>query len=332
VDDEDATFSVYLDQNVYSRLREGEPLRENLLERFGNLATAGALFVYSDLHIEECRASDRPASFVAAFEAISASWCDFDSAAKTPFEPVSIYALEKLRAPWDAAEGMTQLIYNLTRIPQFAAGWSGEHGADNLRRDLEDEVTAFIQTCRKHDPLFAAIVAPMLQQRLPEILNDLDLQALRADARVNYERLAEKLPNFAQLDQMPDEDVVQYIFNCLDAEGRSHVSLQFPRGFWSDPAQRKIGAFTGFAFKLFMMGLTREKKVKSKGISKRQRYFIGQFRDCRHIENAARCATFMTFDKGAARLARATYAYAGIETNVCLLATQKGEPLGPPHA
>jgi hypothetical protein len=65
-----------------------------------------------------------------------------------------------------------------------------------------------------------------------------------------------------------------------------------------------------------MCGLVRDRRVKKGSTESRMQHFRGQFRDGVHIENAARCAVFITCDKGAARLARALYAYTGIETKV----------------
>ena len=122
---------------------------------------------------------------------------------------------------------------------------------------------------------------------------------------------------------MPAEDVALYIISCLDDNEKNAIQDQLPQGFWSNIASREEGALSGFAFMLFMCGLIRDKRVRTKGRARREKHFLGQFRDCVHIENAARCAVFVTFDKGAARLAKAVYSYAGIQTEVLHLAIKK---------
>ncbi|ATX64456.1 hypothetical protein BG454_00250 [Roseinatronobacter bogoriensis subsp. barguzinensis] len=74
---------------------------------------------------------------------------------------------------------------------------------------------------------------------------------------------------------------------------------------------------------LFALGIVRDRRVSSKGRARREKHFLGQFRDCQHIEAASRCAAFITFDKGAARLAGAAYAHAGVKTAVCFLSVHE---------
>jgi hypothetical protein len=109
------------------------------------------------------------------------------------------------------------------------------------------------------------------------------------------------------------------MFSCLDERDRTALEKQFPQGFWSELDGRETGALAGLAFMLFMCGLVRDKRVKKGSTERRAQHFLGQFRDGVHIENAARCAVFITCDKGAARLARALYAYAGVKTQVVKL-------------
>ncbi|MDP2062986.1 MAG: hypothetical protein Q8J98_07760 [Phaeovulum sp.] len=130
-------------------------------------------------------------------------------------------------------------------------------------------------------------------------------------------RLREKLPkNYAQLDEMPDDEVADYLISCLDENDQAAIRKRYPPLFWADFKTREEGDLTGFAFLQFMMGLVREKRAKKRDQQRRAKYFRTQFQDCRHIETASRCAVFVTFDKGAARLAKAVFAYAGVRTEV----------------
>lgn len=97
------------------------------------------------------------------------------------------------------------------------------------------------------------------------------------------------------------------------------VQSRFPQGFWNRIEGRETGELAGLAFMLFMCGLVRDRRVKKGSAESRMKHFRGQFRDGAHIENAARCAVFITGDEGAARLARSLYAYSGIATKVVAL-------------
>jgi len=317
-------------------MREGQPNRDEHLAKINRLAQSGAQFVYSTPHIEECRASDRPESYVEAIEKISALWFDPTNLNKRilemPFliEQGTNRAREKICAERDFAEDAEQLMNSLLQIQQFSVGWLGTHTEEDLRSEIENEIDTVLASWERQDPDLFTIIAPILKELLVNITRGMDLQTLTQEAQHSQAMLRARLPqNLAQLDQIPDEEVVEYLFNCLDSEERDCLLQQFPRGFWSDIPQRKVGDLAGFSFMLFMMGLTREKKVKSKGISKRKKHFISQFRDCRHIEIASRCAVFVTFDGSAARLASAAYAYAGAKTMVIHL-MEKGGPSGPP--
>jgi hypothetical protein len=146
---------------------------------------------------------------------------------------------------------------------------------------------------------------------------NLPFEQAREEWKGGWAKLRERLPaSFAQLDEVPDEQAVSFLFSCLDERDRELTQNQFPTGFWSKLEMRETGELTGLAFMLFLCGLVRDRRVKRGPNESRIQYFRGQFRDAVHIENAARCAMFITCDKGAARLARSLYAYAGVETQV----------------
>jgi len=148
-----------------------------------------------------------------------------------------------------------------------------------------------------------------------EIVHAHDVVATLARGRIRA-RLPE---NYAQLDAIPADQVVEFVLGVLDDPDRDELLKLYPRCFWTDAHGRKEGKRTGFAFMLFALGIVRDKRVSSKGRTRREKHFLGQFRDCQHIEAASRCAAFITFDKAAARLAKATYAYAGGATQVICL-------------
>lgn len=54
------SLTIYLDQNIYSGLREDNAAKEALSKVLQTFRKSGAIFVYSDVHVEECRAFYAP--------------------------------------------------------------------------------------------------------------------------------------------------------------------------------------------------------------------------------------------------------------------------------
>lgn len=324
---------VYLDQNVLSGIREGEPTRQGLMDLLKVAAEQEAIFVYSMVHVEECRASDQPERFVQVLEELSAYLLE-----STPGSDQSLTlslgrARELILAEPDVTDQAQRVMENLLKPLHLAAGWLSGVEISELKEQMAREVDDFWASLEQNTDL--SIFEPdmrsnalrafrMGREGMLQIVRDLPIQQLKDESEQSSTLLRIRLPeNLAQLDEMPAEDVAFYIISCLEKKEKKGIQDQFPQGFWSNTASREEGALSGFAFMLFMCGLIRDKRVRTRGRVRREKHFLGQFRDCLHIENAARCAIFVTFDKGAARLAKAAYSYADVQTEILHLATKK---------
>lgn len=231
-----------------------------------------------------------------------------------------------LLEPEDATHRAKRLIEDLIKIWHFASGWLDKTEAGELKKDLARDVAAFWEDMKwdVEGNVFGAELEQhtikMLNQAQKEmmaVVKNLSFDETREGWQNEFAKLRERLPaNYAQLDEVPNEDAVSFVFSRLDEQGRKDVERLFPQGFWSELEGRETGALSGLAFLLFMCGLVRNRRVKKGSTKQRTQYFRGQFRDGIHIENAARCAVFITCDEGAARLARSLYAYAGVKTEV----------------
>ena len=207
---------------------------------------------------------------------------------------------------------------------QFAMGWLDGVDATSLREELIDGVNEF----------WAILELDLTEENMAQLadgkhamldaISEMPLEKVRGEAEVWRDRIRARLPeNLAQLDAIPADQLVEYVLGLLDDPDRDEFLKLHPRGFWTDAFGREEGNLTGFAFMLFALGIVRDRRVRSGERTRREKHFLGQFRDCQHIEAASRCAAFITFDKGAARLAGAAYAHAGVKTEVCLLSVHE---------
>lgn len=317
---------VYLDQNILSHLREGMSARGELVELFGKLQEKNAVFVYSMTHVDECRASARPEQFVEVMEELPLYLMEFQNASDQQSTVSLGKARELLLEPEDATHHAKRLIEDGLQIFHFASGWLGKTEAHELKGEIAAEVADFWENLR-HDVDWDLLGSELGEQakralsasqaEMSALIENMPFEQIRDEWQKGMIGLKERLPaNYAQLDEIPDEKAVAFVISCLEDRGRKAVQSQFPQGFWSDPESRKTGELAGLAFMLFMCGLVRDRRVKKGNSESRMKHFRGQFRDGVHIENAARCAVFITCDKGAARLARSVYAYSGVETKV----------------
>ena len=154
-----------------------------------------------------------------------------------------------------------------------------------------------------------------LQRKLNDGMNSL----LRADfektrtavkSQVEAARIGDPMRNMDPISR------VDFLFSTLQREQETAIKDVFPINFArKNPIEK--GDITSFAFMLFSIGLTKRKAIFSG--PHQQKKFAAQFRDAMHIEEASRCDFFITFDAGAADLAAATFAYAGIPTGVAHL-------------
>ena len=322
----DNVVPVYIDQNILSHLRAGKNAREELASFFRALEENGAVFVYSMTHVDECRDSSQPEMFVEVMENLPVYLLEFNNASDRQAALSLGRARELLLEPEDATHHAKRLMEDVLHVCHFASGWLGETEAQNLKNEMAAEIAGFWETLRRDvdwDVLGAELggqakhALSAAQGEMGALIENLSFEHIRDEWEKGFMGLKERLPaNYAQLDEIPDEEAVSFVFSCLEEQDREAVQSRFPQGFWNKLEGRETGELAGLAFMLFMCGLVRDRRVKKGSTESRMQHFRGQFRDGVHIENAARCAMFITCDKGAARLARALYAYTGIETKV----------------
>lgn len=311
---------AYLDQNVLSRLREGEPGSDLLRSALNQMGAQGVMFVYSMVHVDESRASDRPDAFAEALNAISA-WCIEPHIHDDQRVALSSGRAEELMiANRDLLHEASRTMENLLKPMQFAMGWLDGVDATVLQEELVEGVNEFWGALEMELPEENGVQLTAGKLAMLDAISEIPLEKVRGEAKIWFNRIRARLPkNHAQLDAIPADQVVEFVLGFLNDPDLDEFLKLYPRGFWTDALGRDEGNLTGFAFMLFALGIVRDRRVSSKGRARREKHFLGQFRDCQHIEAASRCAAFITFDKGAARLAKATYAYAGVATQVILL-------------
>lgn len=313
-------WMAYLDQNILSKLREGEPGSDLLRGALNKMGAQGVMFVYSMVHVDESRASGRPEAFVEALNAISAWYIEPQAHDDHRVALSSGRAEELILADGDLLHQASRTMENLLKPMQFAMGWLDGVDETSLREELIEGVIEFWDALEMELPEKNRVQLTGGKRAMLEAISDIPLEKVRGEAEVSFDRIRTRLPeNYAQLDAVPADQVVEFVFGLLDDPDRDEFLKLHPRGFWTDAVGREEGNLTGFAFLLFALGIVRDKRVSSKGRARREKHCLGQFRDCQHIEAASRCAAFITFDKGAASLAKATYAYAGAATQVICL-------------
>ena len=310
-------FLGYLDQNVFSRLQDGEAAQERLLAFREASTRRNIALVYSAIHVEECRGSDRPEVFVNILEGLSAQFLEKPGATDTTFTLTSNRARELILADTNFEDETTRVMNTLLSVMQFYLGWLGEVETEDLHNELIEEISRYWQRLENEFPY--ALPTSLLhgKNQLLESIKSLPLDSIRDDSQEMQKRFRERLPkNYAQLDDIPANEAANYLISRIEDPVQRKINSDFPPHFWSKAEDRKEGSLAGFAFMLFALGLIRDPRTKRKDRNHRQQHFLGQFRDCQHIEEASRCDAFVTFDRGAARLAKAAYAYAGVRTQV----------------
>lgn len=317
---------IYIDQNILSHLRSGKAAREELVSLLRALEEKNAVFVYSMTHVDECRDSLQPEMFVEVMEELPFYLVEFNNASDRQITLSLGRARELLLKTEDVTHHAKRLIEDLIYVFHFASGWLGETEAKELKNEIAAEIEEFWETlrrdvdCEELGPELGGQAMHALsaaQSEMGALLKSMSFEQIRDEWQKGLIALKERLPaNYAQLDEIPDEEAVSFVFSCLKEEDRKAVQSRFPHGFWNRLESRETGELAGLAFMLFMCGLVRDRRTKKGSTESRMKHFRGQFRDGVHIENAARCAVFITCDKGAARLARSLYAYTGIATKV----------------
>lgn len=317
---QNAPRMVYLDQNVLSKLREGDPASDDLQFILSQLSTHGAVFVYSTIHVDECRASGRPDTFVRALDTLSARFIEPSAARDHRVTLLHGRAEELILASPDITHETSRRMEDLLKPMHFAMGWLDGVDAASLRDEMVQGIEEFWGALAEELPSEMHDWLVEGKGTILDAINGMPLEQIRSERNDWFERVRSRLPeNHAQLLAVPADQVVDWVFSRLEHTDQEQFERLFPRKFWADVDGREEGSLAGFAFMLFLLGIVRDRRVSSKGRARREKHFLGQFRDCQHIEEASRCAAFITFDKGAWRLAKAAYAYAGVETEVIYL-------------
>lgn len=291
-------------------------MRQPFLDALQRMADRGAIFVFSSHLVRECRASDRPETFVHALDEIRAIYLDMPDP-KAEFFLNSHSARELILAERDILDRLENDIETALAPLHFSLGWLDMTDSGSIQYEqIEalEELTRILES--ELPPGLMAFLLLQLEQA-KETQRTLPLDRVASEAQEGLRNFRAELPeNLAQLYDVPDEEAAEFLLSRLDPELRAN-STEIPKpDFWSNPKNRGTGALAGFAFLLYCLGIVRTRKARSKSRQNRERHFRAQFRDCLHIEAAVVCGRFVTMDKDAARLARAVYAYAGAETMV----------------
>lgn len=311
-------FSVYLDQNILSHLREGQPHKDAIMAMLDSLKSKGGHLVYSRIHIEECRAFYQPKQFIQVLNDIGGLYIlpEVTFNQKLLLRP---NAAETLLCGEDdiAAKGIRLLNDNLL-LSQYALGWLGDLEASELKKQMQNEIDLWVDELKRET--FGLLDTRPILQQLSDSLRSIDLDKLRNEGEQSQpETDAEWNKRFSELDGTPTADLFARVLGYMDEKNQHIVSDMFPKSTWPEGPYQKAGTLAALCILLFTQGVERNRKVKSGSLTKRKKHFLAQFRDCCHIEEAARCHFFVSVDKGAFKLAQAVYAHAGVSTQACLM-------------
>lgn len=322
---ENKKLSVYLDQNILSELREDKPLRIDVEAILSIIFKHGGHPVFSWLHEREILQSDQPEQFIQVLETLDAYYLP-DIASQVGSSTSSLTLEEG--CPRDRISTSPNSFTNIqssfedgVQMLNFIRGGLPKNTASNLLVVISASAEqALSSLCDDIPAEFQELIRPIFETAARDLrlsIQSVPLTNLQTEA-VNQKILwKSKLPNFAQVDEMPAEEVVEFMLTQIEGNTQQSLRLTFPRNF-NKSNKPEIGEITGFAYLMFELGVVRAPKAQKGSLESRNKHFLGQFRDCQHIEAAARCCFFITFDKGVARLAKAVYAYAGIKTQVLL--------------
>lgn len=307
-------ITVYLDQNVLSHLREGEAAQEALGCIVEGLCQQGVVFVYSRVHVEECRAFYDPIQYVRVLNRIRARYISPTSSLEGEPELIPDVADDLILDTEDFLDRCASLLSNLMLIVQFGLGWLGDLDAAVLRSELEDEVDRFIEVVSRETDGLADV--KKMREQLISSLNTIDLSKIRLEG-ANFSLTEEQWnERYSQLDRLAEDRIFDYILGQIDGKEAKRLVSDFPKNFSRKGNSCEYGKLTGFALLLFCQGVGRDPRVKKKGQDERRKRFLAQLRDCQHIEEAARFDCFVSNDARAVKLAEAVYAHAGVKTHV----------------
>lgn len=306
-------FTIYLDQNLLGHLRAGEPKNEKLSRVLSDFRERGGIFVYSDVHVEECRAFYDPEQYVRVLDEIGAYYIEPTNNLEENFAVSSGKAADLLLSEPDFASKSLALLRNQMTLSQFALGWLGEVEADELKRELVADIDLWATEVERET--FGTMTASSIREQLLGPLSSLDLNQLRHESLAQQPQTEREWnERFSKIDRLTPHEVVHFIFSEIGHEASQYLSGKFPENTWPNGPYREKGALTGLTFLLFTQGVGRDSKVKRGSQSERRKRLRAQFRDCQHIEEAARCDLFLSNDARAIDLAQAAYAYSGANT------------------
>jgi len=320
-------FSIYLDQGLISDLRRNNTRSGQIrvyLNRFESVA-----FVYSDTHAREITRSGRPLEYIEALEGIGAYYLpptDLLPKIKDRTSNVQANVVREIVPVELDFEFKSQLaIENTLRLLSAVHVCGGFLDLTNERDQILAAMDKYFDEFRQEViALCAGVVdSTALIGQLEKQMNEakssvqaLNTKQLEEEAKDFHENFTKQKPvSQAELDQIPADEVAEYLLSRLP--DNEWIKSNYPKGFGQ--VQLETGKIAGFAFLLFSLGVSPLRRPQKGGPANYLRRFVAQYRDCEHIEHATRCHWFLTKDKGAARLARATYSYAGIPTEVAIL-------------
>lgn len=306
-------FITYLDQNIFGNLREGEPAKEQLSRKLEQLRVQGATYVYSEVHVEECRAFYEPEQYVRVLDEIDAYYILPTEHMGQDYEIKPKMAKELILCEPDFASKSIAFLSNQITLSQFALGWLGELEAEELKCELEAEIDLWVEEVQRET--LGLCETSSIRQKLLDSLLSLDLNKIKHEGLEQQPQTErERNERFSRIDKLASDEVVDFIFSEIGHDAAQHLSGMFPKKAWPNGAYTEIGSLTGLTLLLFTQGVGRDSKVKRGSQLSRRKRFQAQFCDCRHIEAAARCDLFLSNDNGAVALAKAAYAYAGVKT------------------
>ncbi len=306
---------VYLDQGPLSHLRRARcnpPLFRAAIERM-----EGDAIAFSDTHVREILRSNRPHEFIELLEKIGAYYLPpvsnlpkIESRSTTLKANVVREVIpEEIDFALKSQLAIEDILRLLAALHMGAGFLDVEKEREEILHSIDDYIEAFRQEMHiicenEFDP--SEIVESVRSKFEPvkNEINDLNVSQLETEARNFHREFKTQIPGSqAELDQIPDDEIAEYLFSKLPDSG--WIESLYPREFGR--AEIETGSILSFAFLLFSLGVAALKRPRKGGQSRYLGRIINQFRDCEHIENASRCHVFLTMDSGAARLARATY-------------------------
>lgn len=306
-------LTIYLDQNILSDLLDGAPNKAKVENTLNYLREKGAVYVYSDVHVEECRAFYEPEQFVRVIEELNGFYVPARGGQRQEREPKPNMAEDLLLREADFETECRAMLNNLLLLSQYMLGWLGELEANELMHELKEGIDAWANKVeRETQGIFKASLA---REQLLEPLLSIDLEKQkRKGTELQPRTEREWNQRFSKIDAAKSAEIVEFIFSIVDDKAAQHLWRMYPKGTWPHGTYNVQGTLTGLTFFLFTQGVGRDSKVKSGNQTKRRKRFEAQFRDCRHIEEAAGCSVFLSRDRPAIKLAQAVYNYTGVGT------------------